>query len=225
MNIPVKITDIHICDDWLSCKLDDLGAVHAASGAIRGQIMWQEIVAGLDSIAVQFDPALLTPNEAAELFHRQLQQPESAEAMQMAPVTIPVCYDADLAPDRDWIAGKLGLSVAALVEWHSGLQFTVTMLGFMPGFAYLQCREDVPDIGRLQKPRQKVDAGSIGLIGDQSCIYSFSSPGGWPIIGRTPYRLFDPRAASPALLSANQSVSFRPIGRAEFDALISKQDI
>ncbi len=185
--------------------------------------MWQEVVSGLDSIAVQFDPARITPDEAIDLFRQQLQQPQAATVTQARPITIPVCYDKAFAPDRDWIAQKMGLSVEALLRWHSGQQFTVTMLGFMPGFAYLQCSEDVTEIGRLPKPRQKVVAGSIGIIGDQSCIYSFSSPGGWPIIGRTPDRLFDPDQDPPALLSANQLVSFQPISRAEFDTIAKEQ--
>lgn len=220
----MSILDIHACDDWLSCSLPNLDAVHAASTAIRAEQKWQEVVPGLDSIAVQFDPARITPNEAVDLFREQLAKPQSAKAAPIAAIVIPVCYDATYAPDRDWIAEKLGLSTEALIQWHSGLQFTVTMLGFMPGFAYLQCREDIADIGRLPKPRQKVNAGSIGFIGDQSCIYSFSSPGGWPIIGRTPVTLFDPDQDQPATLSANQPVSFQPISTAEFDTIAAEQD-
>ncbi len=214
---------IHVCDDWLSCQLSDLDAVHDARAAISGQHIWQEVVAGLDSIAVQFDPAQITPDKAENALREQLLKPRTKMVMPPEPITIPVCYDAELAPDRDWIAERLGLSTEALIDWHSNLRFTVAMLGFMPGFAYLQCPEDVPDIGRLSKPRQNVKAGSIGLIGDQSCIYSFSSPGGWPIIGRTPVRLFDPEKLEPALLSANQLVSFQAISRAEFDATAEEQ--
>lgn len=214
---------IHACDDWLSCQLSDLDAVHTAKAAISGQDIWQEVVAGLDSIAVQFDPAEITPEAAENMFRQQLLNPQNPAIAQPEPISIPVCYDAELAPDRDWIAERLGLSTEALMEWHSNLKFTVTMLGFMPGFAYLQCPEDVPDIGRLSKPRQIVAAGSIGFIGDQSCIYSFSSPGGWPIIGRTPVILFHPKRPQPALLSASQLVSFQAISRAEFDAIAKEQ--
>ena len=91
------------------------------------------------------------------------------------------------------------------------------MLGFMPGFAYLESVEDSPTIGRLANPRQLVSAGSIGIIGRQSCIYSFDSPGGWPIIGRTPLRLFEPAKKQPALLSAGQTIRFEAISKEAFD--------
>ncbi|MEH6756312.1 MAG: carboxyltransferase domain-containing protein [Parasphingorhabdus sp.] len=216
----MKIPDIHACDDWLSCPLENSTV---ASAAIRSQSIWQEVVSGLDSIAVQFDPARITPFEAIILFREQLLEPRENGALTATPLVIPVCYDESFGPDQAWLANKMGLSAQALKEWHSGLQFTVTMLGFMPGFAYLQCDEDITDIGRLSKPRQKVEAGSIGIIGAQSCIYSFSSPGGWPIIGRTPYNLFVPDREPPALLSANQTVSFRPISKSEFDTLVRGQ--
>jgi inhibitor of KinA len=218
----VRILEIHACDDWLSCPLDSLDAIHTTHVALRKNSAWQEVVLGLDSIAVQFDPVHITPEQATDLFREQMLAPFNGATEKPQPIIVPVCYEDSFSPDRDWIAEKLGLSVEALIEWHSNLEFTVTMLGFMPGFAYLQCTEAVSDIGRLATPRQKVDAGSIGLIGDQSCIYSFTSPGGWPIIGRTPLKLFDTGKHPPALLSANQIVSFQPISKAEFDTLAAE---
>ncbi|GAA0479851.1 hypothetical protein GCM10009096_22260 [Parasphingorhabdus litoris] len=216
--------DIHACDDWLCCPLKNLEEAQAAIAACREEEKWQEVVTGLDSIAVQFDPAVMSPDEAIDLFTEQLLHPSIASIGSSTPITIPICYDPEFAPDREWLAEKMGLSADALIAWHSGLSFKVTMLGFMPGFAYLQCQEAIADIGRLPKPRQKVPAGSVGIIGDQSCVYSFDSPGGWPIVGRTPLKLFDPNRDDPALLSANQSVCFEPIDRAEYETIKAKQD-
>ncbi len=185
--------------------------------------MWREIVPGLESVAVQFDPGQITPDKASVLLREQLQQPLAAAVPQIEPITVPVCYDKIFAPDQEWIAEKLGMSPATLIAWHNNLSFTVTMLGFMPGFAYLRCQEEIAKIGRLPKPRQKLEAGSIGIIGNQSCIYSFSSPGGWPIIGRTPVSMFRPENTRPALLSANQVVSFRSIDIAEFEKIAEEQ--
>jgi len=128
-----------------------------------------------------------------------------------------VCYEGELAPDRAYVAEKLGIADQSLPVWHASRLQRVAMLGFMPGFAYLESDEPCPAIGRLASPRQLVKAGSIGIIGRQSCIYSFDSPGGWPIIGRTPLRLFDPAQQQPALLSAGQSVRFESISRETFD--------
>ncbi len=198
--------------------MPDRETILAAQVAFTACNHWTEIVPGLDSIAVQFDPAEMSPDEAAMIVRDQLGGAALASEPSPIMATIPVCYDKELAPDRDYAASKLGIEADALPLWHAARLQTVAMLGFMPGFAYLESTEPCPAIGRLANPRQLVKAGSIGIIGQQSCIYSFDSPGGWPIIGRTPLRLFDPSNTQPALLSAGQTVRFESISREEFES-------
>ena len=128
-----------------------------------------------------------------------------------------------MGPDRQFVAEHVGIGGDDLPDWLASLHFSVSMLGFMPGFAYLRCSESVPEIGRLAQPRQKVIAGSVGIIGDQGCIYSFDSPGGWPIVGRTPLRLYDNADPQPALLSPGQEISFEAVGPKMFQALESNE--
>ena len=59
----------------------------------------------------------------------------------------------------------------------------------------------------------------MGIGGVQCCIYSVESPGGFWVLGRTPVRLYDPTAPDPILLRAGDRVRFRPIDRAEYDAI------
>ncbi len=207
---------IHICDDWISIKLPDWESVIAACDALSDGGHWTEIVSGLDSIAVQFDPALIAPDDAAGLALDRLANLRSVVSHSCSTVTVPVCYAAEFAPDRDVIADRIGISAEELPSWHLSQMHRVAMLGFMPGFAYLESNITCPTIGRLANPRQWVAAGSIGIIGRQSCIYSFDSPGGWPIIGRTPLRLFDPSKSQPALLSTGQNVRFESISTEAF---------
>ncbi len=211
---------IHICDDWLTAELPDLQTVHSLSNQLRDDGQWIEVVGGLGSIAVQFDPALQNPEEALALLEQQLELPPLTLASEVPDITLPVCYHPDFGTDNDLVANALNIEPSSIADWHSHLKFTVAMLGFMPGFSYLQCDGAIPDIGRLRQPRQKVAAGSIGIIGDQSCIYSFDSPGGWPIIGKTPSTLFNQLNQPPALLSAGQFVRFSPITKTEFEKLL-----
>ncbi len=208
---------IHICDDWISIRLPDRESIIAAQAALSASKCWTEIVPGLDSIAVQFDSALVSPGDAARMVLERLSDLTRIASNPYSTVTIPVCYETEFAPDRDYIADRLGISAQALPSWHMSQMHRVAMLGFMPGFAYLESSEECQAVGRLANPRQLVVAGSIGIIGRQSCIYSFDSPGGWPIIGRTPLRMFDPSKNQPALLSAGQTVRFESISRDAFD--------
>lgn len=208
---------IHICDDWISINLPDMDRILAARNILSADVHWTEIVLGIDSIAIQFDPALVSPTDAARMASDQISNLRQMAGMSPSTKVIPVCYDAALAPDREYVAKKLGITAETLPSWHTAQLQRVAMLGFMPGFAYLQSMDDCANIGRLASPRQLVAAGSIGLIGRQSCIYSFDSPGGWPIIGRTPLRLFDPAKDQPALLSAGDTVRFETISKEAFD--------
>jgi inhibitor of KinA len=75
---------------------------------------------------------------------------------------------------------------------------------------------------RLETPRVKVPAGSVGLGGAQFCIYSVESPGGYWLLGRTPARLYDPRAEDPTLLRPGDRVRMRPVDRPEFEAIAAQ---
>jgi biotin-dependent carboxylase-like uncharacterized protein len=55
-----------------------------------------------------------------------------------------------------------------------------------------------------------VPAGAVGLAGAFTGAYPRETPGGWRLIGTTPARLFDPDAASPALLRPGTRVRFTP---------------
>jgi inhibitor of KinA len=69
---------------------------------------------------------------------------------------------------------------------------------------------------RIETPRTCVLAGSVGIAGEQTGIYPLDSPGGWNIIGRTPLKVFDPKAAQPVLFQPGDQVKFVPITKAEF---------
>ena len=212
---------LHISDDWISIAFPDLNSIRGAEQILRKHSDWLEVVSGLDSMAVQFDPGLITPGEAADLLQSQLKNTAMEAAVPAEQITIPVCYDVEFGPDQPLVAEKVGIARDQIPNWHSQQQFEVTMLGFMPGFAYLMSDKSVPEIGRLAQPRSRVTRGSVGIIGDQSCLYSFASPGGWPIIGRTPLRLFDAAKKTPALVSVGRKIVFTAIDRDEFDAMES----
>ncbi|MEH6789439.1 5-oxoprolinase subunit B family protein [Parasphingorhabdus sp.] len=215
--MPDQPPRIHVCDDWINVTLPDRESILSAQASFAAHRQWTEIVPGMDSIAVRFDPALLCPDDAADRIGEQLGGAANVPERQNRDITIPVCYEGEFAPDLAFVAGKLGIDAEALPGWHASRKQRVAMLGFMPGFAYLESPEPCSVIGRLAEPRQRIPAGSIGIIGQQSCIYSFDSPGGWPIIGRTPRSLFDAALQPPALLFAGQTVRFEPISRTMFD--------
>lgn len=133
------------------------------------------------------------------------------------PITIPVCYGGSFGPDVEELAALHNLSVQRVIDIHTAATYTVYMIGFVPGFAYMGGMDEQLATPRKQTPRQAIPAGSVGIAGKQTGIYPLETPGGWQIIGRTPLKLFDANRKQPALLKAGDMVKFKPVTPLEFD--------
>jgi inhibitor of KinA len=137
-------------------------------------------------------------------------------------VELPCCYeDPELGIDLAAAAERLGLPAEELARLHAGAQYLVYFIGFTPGLPYLAGMPERIMLPRLETPRTKVPAGSVGIGGIQVCIYSVESPGGYWILGRTPLRLYDPESPEPILLRPGDHVRFRPIDRREYDDIVA----
>lgn len=102
-----------------------------------------------------------------------------------------------------------------IIHLHASISYRVYLLGFLPGFTYLGETDEKLAMPRKMQPAW-VNAGSIGIAGRQTGIYSLSSPGGWHIIGRTPLKLFDANREPLTLLKPGDSIKFVSISKDEF---------
>jgi len=137
-------------------------------------------------------------------------------------IEIPVCYDASIAPDLNFLAKEKKLTVENVIQLHSSSVYHVFMIGFLPGFAYMGKVDECIAMPRKSTPSIFVKAGSVGIAGEQTGIYPLDSPGGWNIIGRTPLPIFNASREEPVLLSAGDKVRFVPISLKEFYRTKSK---
>ncbi len=134
-------------------------------------------------------------------------------------VEVPVCYGGPFGPDLADVAAACKLDEPEVVRRHSEVDYTVCFLGFVPGFAYLGGLPESLATPRLAAPRRQVPAGSVGIAGAQTGVYPIATPGGWRLIGRTPWRLFDPAREPMARLKLGDQVRFRCIDADQFRAL------
>lgn len=116
-------------------------------------------------------------------------------------VEIPAVFDGD---DLDDVASLWDMSPSGVIARLAETEFTVAFCGFAPGFAYM--RGHGLTVPRLDAPRPRVPAGSIGLAGEYCGIYPTASPGGWRLVGRTSETLFDVRRDPPARLTPGTRV-------------------
>jgi KipI family sensor histidine kinase inhibitor len=162
------------------------------------------------SLLVCFDPAVIADDEAARAVLRLADATvESAPSGELR--VVETVYGGADGPDLEEVAAHCGMSPAVVVTTHSSVDYTVAMLGFMPGFPYLSGLPPELHTPRRATPRQRVPRGSIAVAGRHTGVYPASSPGGWNLIGRTSVAMFDPNVTPPALVQPGDRVRFRPV--------------
>lgn len=164
-----------------------------------------ETVPGYASLVVHYDPLARTHAEITEWLAAHLNVEGQASSRPPRRVEVPVIYDG---PDLPFVAQYCGLSVDEVIRLHSQSDYTVFMMGFMPGFPYLGKLPEALHVPRLETPRTHVPAGSVAIAGGQTGIYPQDSPGGWRLIGRTDLKLYDPQREPPFLFAPGDIVRF-----------------
>ena len=171
-----------------------------------------ESVATHRSLLVCFDPSRVSFAEAANAL-TELEAHAVIHDDPKALHEVGVRYGGEEGPDLEAVARRAGLTAAEVVALHTGGEYVAFMLGFLPGFAYLGLLPEVLETPRLETPRVRVPAGSVGVAGRLTGIYPAGVPGGWNLIGRTARRLFDPHADPPSLIRAGDRVRFKAVDR------------
>ncbi len=174
---------------------------------------WIENVAGYDSLLLSFNPLILDPTEAERRIRKTLETYKQPSKKTGRIVEIPVIYGGEYGPDLEVIEQSSGLSADEVIQRHSGRDYLVCMMGFIPGFTFLSDVDPQLQHNRRATPRALVPAGSVGIAGWQTGIYGLDSPGGWQIIGKTELKMFDKKRDPAFLLEAGDNVRFVPAGR------------
>lgn len=181
--------------------------VHALDALLRARQIAGviETIPAYASLLINYDPLVLSFAQASAWVGAQMDRVESNAIRKPRRIQVPVRYGGE---DLDFVAAQHRIRAREVVNIHAGREYTVYMMGFTPGFAYMGKLDDAIATPRLETPRTRVDAGSVGIAGAQTGIYPIDSPGGWRIIGRTSSRLFDLKSDQPFLFSPGDFVRF-----------------
>ena len=177
----------------------------------------EEIVPSYETVTIYFHHDLKDANALIE----EIQMKWDARSVIQLKATkrqiqIPVCYEEEFGKDLSKVGEYTGLSTREVISLHTSPSYTVFAIGFLPGFPYLGGLPPELFVPRQSKPRLLVPKGAVGIGGSQTGIYPIESPGGWNLIGRTPFTLYDPNRAHPFLLQAGDQLTFDPISSQQF---------
>jgi inhibitor of KinA len=135
---------------------------------------------------------------------------------------IPICYDFEM--DLTNMSKKLKLDKEEIINIHLKSKYFIYMIGFVPGHPFMGDLDAKLFLNRLNTPRVKVPAGSVGIVEKFCNIYPYESPGGWNIIGRTPIKIFNNKDnLNPCLLSPGDTIKFESITKSEFNNYTNEQ--
>ncbi len=191
-----------------------------AAGAMPGVV---ELVPSFRALAVHYNPLLISRAELDVLLTPFLQV-SAQETSAGSRWILPACYEPDFAPDLSEVADRAKVTPADVVRLHTGTDFTIYILGFVPGFAYMGSVPEELRFPRRSDPRTVVPAGSVAIAGDITAVYPLESPGGWHLIGRCPVPMFDPFASPPTFLSPGDRVRFQAVSADEYHGLKANID-
>jgi KipI family sensor histidine kinase inhibitor len=175
-----------------------------------------ETVPAFRSLLIYYDPLKITYKKLCRYIKSASKEEEAAKEKVKRVIEIPVCYGGSYGEDLADVAIHAGMSEVQVIRLHSGTDYLIYMLGFIPGFPYLGGLDKRLETPRLPNPRTSIPAGSVGIGGEQTGVYPIASPGGWRLIGRTPLKLYDSNRKNPILYQAGDYIHFKPIDEEEF---------
>lgn len=193
---------------WMLAASDGLRA------AFAGHLI--DLVPSYTTLMVHYDLKALSPAQARELISRALIGLTPGTSSQGKCHVLPVWYDLSVGPELSLLARRSGFAIDEVIRRHSQREYQVFALGFAPGFAFMGLVDEVLATPRLDTPRKKVAAGSVGIAERQTAAYPVVSPGGWNLIGRTAAKLFDRKRDGYSLMQPGDTVRFEAVSHAEF---------
>lgn len=184
--------------------------VHALADALEaaGIDGIHGLVPTYDTLLVEFDCVRVGHAVVRRAIAQAARQGRTRSRPEPVRFVVPVVYGGEHGPDLAIVAEQLGLSEQEVIDAHSGADLTVRCLGAPAGAPMMDGPAFGKPVPRLASPRTSVPAGSVAVAGRQAVICPLPSPGGWPLLGRTPLRVLD--------LGAERLTAYRPGDRFRF---------
>ena len=195
--------------------------VHALADAIEAARLdgVYGIVPAYDSLLVEFDCSGTDHDTVHRALRVAAERLDNGPALRPSPrrFTVPVVYGGEHGPDLPAVAVQLGLTEREVVALHTAQDLTVRCLGAPAGAPMMDGPAFPKPVPRLASPRVSVPPGSVAVAGRQAVICPMRSPGGWPLLGRTPLRVLDLDAEPLTAYRPGDTFRFVAIGPDEWD--------
>lgn len=189
------------------------------------------------TLSVVYDPLVVSGAKVEAYLKKMIDGLGEITTLPSRRLEIPALYDDPWSREcaaefgvrhnMDYIAEFNGMSVDEIVSAHTGTDYWVTGVGFVPGTFVSYAMDPKLRIGAplYRVPRTHTPARLLNFGGYTSTIYPFENPGGGQLFGRTPLEIFDAEERNPVfsdgpvLARCGDRHRYRAIDRDEYDAI------
>ncbi len=132
---------------------------------------------------------------------------------------LPIWFD----DHDDWqtVCDVTGQDKATIIRRLTDTSFVVAMLGFMPGFVYLDGLPPEFHIPRKATPTTSIAPQTLAIGGPYLGIYSLPTPAGWYAIGRLAQGVFQQDADHPLLVEPGDRIVLKMIDEDHYRQLVN----
>jgi len=169
------------------------------------------IVPTFRSLLIQYDPMVIS----FQLLNAIVDDLEQKIHDQKLPTgryyEFPTYYGAPYDLDTDKIATHNSISCKDVIRIFSDTIFEVYMIGYIAAMPYLGGLPECLHTPRLQSPRTRLDAGVVGIGGQQVSVLPVKLPSGFNYIGRCFYDIYDPNHFPPSPFLTGDLIKFTSV--------------
>ncbi|NQY92870.1 MAG: allophanate hydrolase subunit 1 [Campylobacteraceae bacterium] len=175
-----------------------------------------EVIPSYNSVLVTYDIFIYNFDEIKSYLEEILKDITVNENEDKSIITVDVYYGLEVGLDLAYMSEKTKLSIEEIINIHTSKVYDIYAIGFLPGFAYMASVDEKIAMARLENPRKKIPKGSVAIADNQTAIYPKDTPGGWNILGKTAFELFDKKLETLSPLSIKNQIQFKSISKEEF---------
>jgi KipI family sensor histidine kinase inhibitor len=183
--------------------------IWALSRALAAREEVAEIVPGMTNLLVILKETPDVPDRMMLAFQDEWQCARGVDLVGRA-IEIAVTYGGEHATDLPALCDLTGLGDREVVRIHHEATYRVFALGSAPGFGYLHGLDPRIHMPRKTVPSLHMARGCVTIGGMQTGVAVLTGPNGWNSIGFADLQMFDPLAATPAVMAPGDTVRFRP---------------
>lgn len=182
--------------------------IWALSRMLGGREDVAEIIPGMTNLLVILKQTPEHPEDVVADLQRNWRRASEVD-LAGREIEIAVTYGGEHATDLPALCDLSGLSDREIVRIHSEASYRVFALGSAPGFGYLYGLDPRIHMPRKTVPSLNMSRGCVTIGGAQTGVAVLTGPNGWNSIGYAELTMFDPFAASPAIMAPGDIVRFR----------------